>query len=489
MATRIYKAQSIRDWDQFTIKNEPIKSIDLMERAATICVESILERNTFKSVSIFCGVGNNGGDGLVIARLLAEINIEVNVIVLEFSNAYSKDFSVNLKRLPKSIKPLVIKSNMRFQNEIKTDLIIDAIFGSGLTREIDMPFLVDCIQQINRANRKVISIDFPSGLFCFDNSLNSLGTVIEANETYTFQVPKMPFFFSRYEKNVGEFKILDIGLHGDFKESSNYAYIDRKDIHLIPKSKFSHKGTNGHVLLIGGFDKMYGAITLSAKAAYRSGAGYVYVKMNPDGHTILLNHVLEAVIANDVQGIGGKLKALGIGPGLGQSDAALEILRIALEMKLPMVIDADALNLLASNQELLTKLPIHSILTPHVKELERLIGRASSEEKFLDKQIQFSKKHRVFVIQKGAYSKLTCPDGKVYINSTGNEGMAVAGMGDALTGIIAGLLAQGYSSLKSAQYGMLIHGVAGDVLKKDQGTIGMMPADLINILPIIFNNL
>lgn len=489
MSQKIYKAKQIRDWDAFTIKNEPIRSIDLMERAARKCVDEVIENNRFKTVSIFCGVGNNGGDGLVMARLFNLLNVKVDLYVLEFTPTYSSDFQLNLDRLPSDVKPLFIKDISGFKNELKSDVIIDAIFGSGLNKEIELPWLVEIINRINESKSKVIAIDFPSGLFCFDNKMNTLKCAIEADETLTFQFPKMPFFFSRYERYVGHFKILDIGLHKDYNVNSKYEFIELDDIELLIKSKFSHKGTNGHLLLVGGFGKMYGAITLSAKSAYKSGSGYVYVKMNSEGHEVLLKHVLESVLVDDINLIKHKLKAIAIGPGLGKSQEVKEDLIIAFNLNLPMVIDADAINLIAEDSVLLNCIPENAILTPHVKELERLIGKSDSEEEFLEKQLEFSIKHKVFVIQKGAYSKLTCPDDKVYINSTGNEGMAVAGMGDVLTGIIGSLLAQGYSSLQAAQYGMLIHGRAGDLLKKENGNIGFLPTELINILPKVFKDL
>jgi NAD(P)H-hydrate epimerase len=490
MSTPIFNTEQIRAWDQFTIKNEPIASIDLMERAAHQCVDYILnENNNLKSVNVFAGVGNNGGDGLVIARALHFCNIKVHLFIVEFSKTYAEDFSKNLEMLGGNVMPTYVNEKHRLSEIPFADLNIDAIFGSGLSREIEDHWLGDVVQLINQSQIKTVAIDFPSGLFGFDNRINGLKNVIKADETLTFQVPKLPFFFSRYEPFVGDFKVVEIGLHPLFSVETNYELIDLDDVVFNTVSKFAHKGNRGHLLLIGGFDKMYGSIILATKSAYKSGCGYVYVKMEEAGATVLLNHILEAVVIDNVDDVKSKLKAIAIGVGLGQSKNSLVLLKQVLAYNLPTVIDADALNLLAKYKELLEFIPENSILTPHVKELKRLVGQTDSEEELLDKQIEFSKTHKIYVIQKGAYSKLTCPDGRVLINSTGNNSMAVAGMGDVLTGMIGALLAQGYSAEKSAKYGMLIHGKAGDLMRLENGWFGNLPSNLIDYTPTIMNGL
>jgi NAD(P)H-hydrate epimerase len=489
MSIPIYNAKQIKEWDEFTIKNEPIASIDLMERAAHQCVDKILNENTnLKSVNVFAGVGNNGGDGLVIARALHFCNIKVHLYIVEFSKTYSEDFSKNLEMLGGNVMPTYINEKHRLSEVPFADLNIDAIFGSGLSREIEDGWLGDLIQLINESQLKTVAIDFPSGLFSFDNRNNGLINVIKANETLTFQLPKLPFFFSRYESFVGDYKVIEIGLHPFFSAETKYELVDIDDVVLKTVSKFAHKGTRGHLLIVGGFDKMYGAVTLATKSAYKTGCGFVFVKMQTGGVPVLLNHILEAVTIDNLDKIKNKLKAIAIGVGLGQSENSLTLLKQVLAYNLPTVIDADALNLLAKHKGLLEFISNKSILTPHVKELIRLVGQTDSEEELLEKQIEFSKKHKVYMIQKGAYSKLTCPDGRVLINSTGNSSMAVAGMGDVLTGIIGSLLAQGYSVEESAKYGMLIHGRAGDLMRFENGWFGNLPTDLLNFIPKVMNS-
>ncbi len=490
MALPVYHAEQIRKWDAYTIQHEPIESVDLMERAGKACAERIQQRlSKSQSITIFAGVGNNGGDGLVIGRLLIEKGYTVHIFIVEFSSNYSNDFQENLNKLKPIILPIYLKKdNHTFSLDTNT-VVVDAIFGTGLTRKIEADWLLKIIRKINGHSGETISIDLPSGLFCDDNSGHDLEGIVKAGLTLTFQAPKMPFFFKNYYPCVGDFEILNIGLHQEYKAITKYNYTQLNDILLIRKDKFSHKGSNGHALLVGGYENMFGSISLSAKAALKSGCGYVYVKMNRAGQSVLLSQVLEAVIVDDISLVTPKVKAIGIGPGLGMSDDSLEVLSKVFKLNKPTVIDADAINLLAKHEFLLEFLPKHAIITPHLKELNRLLGTFGSEEQLLAAQVDFSKRYGVYIIQKGAYSKLTTPDGGVFFNSTGNQGMAVAGMGDVLTGIITAFLAQGYSAETSAKYGMLIHGTAGDSLKEKLGLIGYLPSDLIKELPKIINTI
>ncbi|HIP35797.1 MAG TPA: NAD(P)H-hydrate dehydratase [Crocinitomix sp.] len=486
----IYNVTQIREWDTFTIKNEPIASIDLMERAAHKCVDFILKNyEGLKLVNVFAGVGNNGGDGLVIARALAFCDIKVHLFIVEFSKKYSKDFSENLEMLGGNVIPTYVNEKHQLDEIPFAEMNIDAIFGSGLTREIEDGWLARLIGLINKSDINTLSIDFPSGLFGFDNRKNSLKNVIKANVTLTFQIPKLPFFFSKYAPYVGDFKVINIGLHTNYRVLTHIYFAELNDIRLKTLSKFAHKGTKGHLLVVGGFKGMFGAVTLCAKAAYKTGCGYVFVKMQKQGRNVLLTHLLEAVMIADIKKVSSKIKAIAIGCGLGQSQKSLVLLKQVLSLNLPIVIDADAINLLSNNINLIELIPENSVLTPHVKELERLIGVAESEEELLERQIEFSTRNKVFVLQKGAYSKLSCPDGNVFINSTGNEGMAVAGMGDVLTGIIGAFLAQGYNPKQAALYGMLIHGKAGDTIVLNKGKIGFLPSELLMSIPKVINQL
>lgn len=476
----ILNRDQIQAWDRFTIENEPISSLDLMERAATTCTKHILGSHYFNSASIFCGSGNNGGDGLVIARLLAARGKKIKVFLVEFSKEASPDFQKNLKRLPKSIEVEKLNAG-QCQFELNSDLIIDAIFGIGLNRPVD-GWIKNIILEINQYQSiKTISIDIPSGLFAWKNDGNDLEAIIKADHTITFQAPKLPFLLSDYQQFIGKLTIASIGLSLNFTHQSDYEYILGKSLKIQSKPKFSHKGNNGYLTLIGGFDKMTGAIIFGAKSAFKSGSGYVGVISDISGHIPLMNHCPEAIWFDSEQGqIPEKSTALAIGPGLGKSTKALSFLKNVLQSTLPLVLDADAINLI-SNQQL--ELPENTILTPHLKELERLIGPSKSAEEMLEKQRTYSKLNKVYVLQKGAFSKLTTPQGKVYVNSTGNQGMAVAGMGDALTGIIGSFLAQGYKPQEATILGMYLHGRAGDFAALEKGTISLTTSDLIDFLP------
>lgn len=484
MSLPILKAPQIREWDAYTIAHEPISSIDLMERAASRCLDQLIKDFNPQKVIIFCGVGNNGGDGLVMARLLSEMGIHVQVYVLEFSKKYSPDIKFHLNQLKEKPFIQIIQKNEIVEFTIQADVVVDAIFGSGLNRPVEDEWLGHLIQKINQSPSKVVAVDIPSGLFCWDNSTNPLKYVIQADVTYSFQTPKRSFLFADYEKYVGQFKIIDINLLSAFKTDNMVSFIQKEDIQFQTFSAFAHKGSRGHALFIGGFDNMFGSITLSALSAYRIGAGYVHVKMDSEGITVLLSHMAEAVVVDELQlSLIQTVKAIGIGPGLGTSDESKAMLIESFECQKPMVIDADAINLLAFHPELLKFIPTHSILTPHPKELERLIGKFESPEATLAAQIEFSINHQLYILQKGAYSKLSTPTGEVYVNSTGNPAMGVAGMGDTLTGIITSLLAQGYSPLESAKMGMFIHGFTADEWIKQHHRATLLPTELANFIP------
>lgn len=485
---KILDSGEIRKWDAYTIKNEPISSFDLMERAAKLCTKYILGSYAFNSVDIFCGIGNNGGDGLVVARLLNERKISVNVYIVEFSKNYAEDFQKNLDLLPKSIQPQILTQE-KFETEINGELIIDAIFGSGLNKPIE-GWLGEVVKVINDSKKQIVSIDMPSGLFSDSNRGNNFEHIVKSDRTITFQCPKLSFFFPEYSKYVGHFHILNIGLSNSFSGKSDYNYVTRSDIQLKNRNKFSHKGENGYLTVIGGIINMFGAAIICSKAAFRTGCGYVGTRCSEKGIQPLMNHLPEAVwLDNKSENYPDKTTAIAIGPGLGLSDESIKLLTQALDSHIPLVIDADAITLISEDTTLLDKLPKNSILTPHRGELERLIGKTNSSEDLLVNQMNFSKKYKIFIIQKGAYSKLTCPDGTVYINSTGNPGMASAGMGDALTGIIGSLLAQNYSPKVSALFGMYLHGYAGDLIEQKTGQRGMLTTDLIDMLPKVLNSI
>lgn len=487
MSLPIYSAENIRKWDQFTIQNEPVTSLDLMERAASSCTKQILARNIFDSAAIFCGTGNNGGDGLVIARLLHERGVKVKVFVLEISKDQSADFKKNLDRLPGGLDQISLSETIS-EFTVSEDLIIDAIFGSGLNKEPG-GWIAQVIDRINASGKKVASVDIPSGLYCDDNRSNSLVHVIKANQTITFQSPKLSFLFADYAGFVGDLHIADIGLSEQFCEVPQATFFTRKDINLKQRKLFSHKGNHGYLLVVAGFQNYGGAAILASKAALKSGSGYVAVHAHPDTKSPLLSSVSECLWIDKLDAeLPQKASAIAIGPGLGTDQMALGIFEKILKFNLPIVIDADAINLLASNRNLIDKIPVNSILTPHLGELKRLIGDYKSSEETLEKQVAFSKKYQIYIIQKGAFSKITCPSGEIFINSSGNPGMASAGMGDVLTGVIGALLAQGYDPKSAACYGTFLHGYAADLVKRKQGERGMIASDVIDQIPAALNS-
>lgn len=491
---KILTAQQTREADAFTIANEPIKSIDLMERAVTKCFDWIIKNYSSDiTFSIFCGVGNNGGDGLVIARLLAQANYKVNVFVVEFSERYSPDFQVNLDRL-KEIKVKVTylnQDNYRFVLSLNT-VVIDAIFGSGLTRPID-GFIAEVVHEINK--EEIIAIDLPSGLFSEDNRENNFDNIVKAKTTLTFQQPKLAMLFPQNYFFVGEWVVLPIGLHQGFIESTHVSNFvttisDIKKI-LKPRAKFSHKGTFGHALLVVGSKGKMGAAILSAKACLRTGVGLLTTHIPAKGLEIMQTALPETMcntseendFISDVPDLS-TYNAIGIGPGLGMEKQTQNTFKLLIQnAKSPIVIDADALNILAENKTWLAFLPQESILTPHPKEFERLLGKWENEEERLEMQKQFAIKHRIIVVLKGANTAIALPNGDIYFNSTGNAGMATAGSGDVLTGIITSLLAQRYLPSEAAILGVYLHGLAGDVAKENLTEYAIIASDIVDAIP------
>lgn len=485
---KIYTAEAIREWDAYTIKHEPISSIVLMERAALNSSKRILGSYLFESICFVCGQGNNGGDGLAMARIFSELGKTVTVFICSSAAQGSADFEINLKRLPNSVETTVLKPTDEIPH-FKADLLVDCLFGSGLNRPIE-GWLSTVIAHINQTESTTIAIDIPSGLYVYDNRNNPLVSVVRADKTLSFQTPKFPFFFAKYAPYIGAFSIIDISLSSSYKAEGIAHYITSSDTNLFTGNKFAHKGNKGFLTLIAGCDTMIGAALMSAQAAFRTGCGYVGVVSNSTTLSPLATTLPEAMwIGEDFDTLPDKTSAIAIGPGLGQSEHALSLLKKALSAQKPMVIDADAINLLVAHPALLDQLPANSILTPHIGELQRLIGIADTPEAFLDKQKAFSKKYGVYLLQKGAHSKLTTPDELLYVNSTGNSAMATAGMGDALTGMIGSFLAQGYEPLLAAINGMYYHGLAGDIAVQINGQHGLLTSDVIKKIPAALNGL
>lgn len=476
----VYDSNTIKNWDQFTIEHEPIASIDLMERAAQSAADKIISLFPKQAISIFCGPGNNGGDGLAIARILNKLSWNVYVFILDIGIDMSSDFNINLKRLPSTIH---INRLNEDRNELKVGegLILDCIFGSGLNRPIT-GWIKTIVQGLNQLKNSVISIDIPSGLYATDNRFNDLNAIVKADITLTFQSPKMSFLYQEYQSFVGLFHILDIGLDPSFQAPSIAEYVQKDGIELNPKAEYDHKGKNGYLTLIAGYHPMQGAGVLAAKAAFNTGCGYVGWLTDKVNHISMLQIIPEAML---LESISPKSTAVAIGPGLGTQEKGLKILRLAMDTKLPLVMDADALNLISLQQ---IYPPKDSILTPHLGELRSLIGDWDSPEECLELQKEYAQKNHVYLLQKGAYSKICTPSGKIYVNSSGNKHMAKAGMGDTLTGIIGSLLAQGYSPEKAIINGVFMHGLAGDIAANKLG-LSTLASDVGAAIPAAIKEL
>lgn len=492
---KILTTAQTKEWDTYTIRQEPIASIDLMERACTAFTAWFTAKFlNDKTIGIVCGTGNNGGDGLGIARLLSEQGYDVKIWIVRGAVQESEDFTVNLERIRRKLPVFEIVSDA--DQNLFTDrrILIDALFGSGLSRPADGIY-AQAIRCINNTQAIRVAVDIPSGLMADEPSG---GEIVKADYTVTFQVPKLSFLFPQNSMYVGSWHRVDIGLNHDFiaHAESNYALLEQRDIHTLlkPRSKFDHKGSYGHALIVAGSYGKMGAAILGARAALRSGTGLLTVHVPRCGYAIMQTSVPEAMASVDrneeiISAIPDTTpySAIGIGPGIGQDKKTIAAFQTLLENgSKPLVIDADALNILAANRELIHLLPRSSVLTPHPKEFERLAGPWKNDFERLKKQIEFSVKTGTVVLLKGAHTSISSPEGKVYFNHTGNPGMATGGSGDVLTGIITGLLAQGHSGLNSALIGCWVHGLAGDLVAAHLGQISVTASDITAYLPYAF---
>jgi NAD(P)H-hydrate epimerase len=490
---KILSSPQIKDLDKYTIDNEPISSLDLMERAARKMVETFI--NDYQSTSwhkyIFCGPGNNGGDGLAIARMLSEDGHLVKVYLIPGER--SADCQTNLERLVNSGKvDIETLQDIRQLPEFNsTDVIIDAIYGSGLNKVLN-GLTEQLIIKLNQSKGIKISIDIPSGLFA---DHHTEGLAFEADRVYTFQLPKLAFLLPENSRYVKRFKVLDIRLSADFINQihSNHFFLEKKDVQVLfhPRQKFDHKGTFGHALIIAGSYGKMGAAILSAKAALKSGCGLVSAHIPSCGYSAFQSAFPEAMCSTDsyefswskaIKHADG-FDAVGIGPGIGTESHTLSALAKTLKhLKKPVILDADAINLLAKHPDIWKYIPENSILTPHPGEFKRLVGDWKNDFDRLEKQKKLSITKKIIIILKGAHSSISDPEGNIYFNSTGNSGMATAGSGDVLTGILTGLLAQGYGSLPTALLAVYLHGLAGNYALDEQSKESLIASDIIDNL-------
>ncbi|HTL08997.1 MAG TPA: NAD(P)H-hydrate dehydratase [Chitinophagaceae bacterium] len=487
----ILTAKQIHDWDTYTIQHTPISSLNLMETAATRCVQWLAQHQLLQQpIHIFCGKGNNGGDGLAIARLLSGKGIKVWVYIIELGQIGTPDFQSNLARLHETAVTIqYIQSPDHFPAVPAGHLIIDALFGTGLNRALNnLPAAL--VQYINECGNTVIAIDVPSGLLADESSKGA--TIIKALHTLSFQCLKMAFVMAENEIYTGEVHILDIGLLEKFLTGIHYPamLVEPSIIKAMyrPRARFSHKGTFGHAALIAGSHGFMGAATLSAQACVRAGAGKLTCYVPATGYTIMQLAVPEAMCSTTGERMLEELpapeklqqyQAIGIGPGIGAHESHASLLAYLFEhYKKPMVIDADALNVLSKHQNLLPSITAFSLLTPHPAEFDRLFGASANDFARMRKAREKAQELQLIIVLKGHRTLIAMPGGNCFFNSTGNPGMATGGSGDVLTGILTSLLAQQYPPEQAALLGVYLHGLAGDLAAADLSEEAMIAGDI-----------
>ena len=495
----VYPSTVIRSWDDFTIHNEPISSIDLMDRAAMTCVEWISKNIAHeKQLHIFCGNGNNGGDGLAMARMLLHAKYEV-VTYISNDNKRSMDNQSNLERLRSYAYANIVIINKGDKIEIDVNhVIIDALFGTGLNKPVS-GFWKEVIGSINQSKAFKLSIDIPSGLPADlvgdSNAIPQQDEVVHADKTLTFQVPQLPMLLPGWGNYCGHLEIMDIGLNKAFTPEipCNDYYLTQKSIQQLFKKreKFSHKGTFGHALIVAGGKGKCGAAILSATACIKSGAGLVSILTNETCSTPVYSTMPEIMleIASPKEIQLDAYNSIGCGPGLGLDTEAIETVRYFCTLKnKPLVLDADAINIIAQfNIDI--NLPPLTILTPHPKEFDRMAGNSNNAWERLNKAKEMAITRNIIIVLKGAHTAICCPDGITYFNSTGNPGMATAGSGDVLTGMITSFLAQGYSPVNAAIIAVFCHGNAGDLAALKNSKTGLIASDIIGSLNSVFRQL
>jgi NAD(P)H-hydrate epimerase len=481
----IYNALQLKAWDQYTIRHQGVESIDLMERAATQFVDWFVEKfqNPY-SVIIFCGNGNNGGDGLAIARMLYSRSYKVSVVLVNVSETDSRDYQINLEKLSSlgvSVIPSEEELNKLFEQNSNI-LLIDAILGYGLNREISGDVL-KWIKFINASRKTIIAVDVPSGMF-IDKMTHA--DCIHANYTLTFQNPKRCQLITDTGKFCGELIIRNIDLESKFVDQnvSDLNYLELIDIHLIfrPRNAFDWKNKFGHLLIAGGNRGMAGAAIFSATAALKSGCGLCSVYSEECNREIIQMTVPEVIYVGNLDIDLTKYSSLVVGPGMGlESEARERLQKILIEYKKPLVLDADALNCIAL-ENWQRNLNANCILTPHVGEFDRLFGHSKDGFERLERAIEISAEYMIHIILKGKYTAVISPEKKVFFNSTGNPGLAKGGSGDVLSGVLGAYLAQGYSIIDACKIAVYLHGLSADIANESISEESMFPSDVIHCI-------
>jgi len=499
---KIFTGAQIHELDNYTIQHEPIKSIDLMERASKALTGAIMQRwDNRTPVVVFAGPGNNGGAALAVARMLAEQGYSVKVYLFNITGRLSDDCAINRQRVrdSKRIKDFTEVTVQFDPPELDSSmLVVDGLFGSGINKPLAGGF-ASLVKYINQSPAKVVSIDMPSGLMTEDNSYNVRANIIHADVTLTLHGRKLSMFLADCQEFLGEVQVLDIRLSQEYVDKTKALYVvpEENDIRkrLLPRDDFAHKGSMGNALIIAGSYGMSGAAILATRACLRSGVGKVTVHTPRKNYDIMQISVPEAVMQMDHEETyfsesvdSDDFDAVGIGPGLGQQEnTAIALISQLRRVQCPVVVDADALNILANHRAWMQQLPKGVIMTPHPKEFDRLSGIASNGSyERLHRAQELAQRIGAYIILKGHYSALCLPDGGVIFNPTGNSGMATAGSGDVLTGIITALLARGYHRSDACLLGMYLHGLAGDIAAREVGKESLVAGDIIKYLPKAF---
>lgn len=493
---KIFTVENIRLADLYTIQNEPISSVQLMERASSLCAEWIFSNcKHHTKFAIFCGNGNNGGDGFAIARMLYLKGFDVDVFINKEQLKFSNDTLINYKRLKdiSGISVIDFRETSKYNFDEKT-VIIDALFGTGLSRNPEGIFK-EVIEVLNSKSNPKISIDVPSGLFA-DQINDENSTIFKADYTLTFQFWKKSFLHPETGNFTGKVIVLDINLSQKFieKTSTNDFVIDDEVIQNIFKIRqdFAHKGTYGKSIIVGGSYGKIGAVVLATKSALKTGSGLTFVLAPNCGYEILQTSVPEAMFMD-----GGEKKihqieeventVYGIGPGLGtEKETEKALLEFLENHQSPLILDADALNIISKHKSYLKLIPKRSIITPHPKEFERLFGTTGNSFERLDLAKTKAKELGIYIVLKDHHTQVVTPEGKVFYNITGNSGLAKGGSGDILTGIITSLLAQKYSEEEAAILGVWLHGKAADFAAEKYSKETMQPTDVIDELGNVF---
>jgi len=481
---KIFSAAQIREWDQYTITQHNISSVDLMEKAAAACTQWICDNyKPDRPIILFCGNGNNGGDGLAIARMLHLKEYAVYVY-LPVAEKRSADCGINLERLSDlPVKTTIIHNETMFPVIGPGDIVVDALFGTGLNKPIEgLNRLL--IQYLNNSEASIISIDIPSGMFADISSAGN--TVISAEHTLSFQSCKMAFLMPENGRYTGKISLLDIGLSKEYDDAavSDASTLGEEQVKSFVKKRnsSSHKYHFGHALLFAGSAPMMGAAILSARACLRSGAGLVTVHTAAAQMAVLQTALPEEIAssADDLDVIIVKKAALAFGPGLEINETNRNLLHQVIETTcIPLVIDASGLGLLQSALSLMhpgNKKTI--ILTPHAGEFEKLFGKTDNDFERMRLALSKAATHHCYIVLKSHHTMIVCPDGEIFFNTTGNSGMATAGSGDVLTGIITGLLAQQYTAREACLLGVYLHGLSGDLASEKYSEEAMIAGDI-----------